>query len=50
MELENKENNRYLKVRDERIKTQMTHLESKHKQEFDATVAKLDNLLKENDK
>ncbi|CDW85760.1 UNKNOWN [Stylonychia lemnae] len=49
-ELEDKENEKYLAQREEKIRTQLAHMEHKHSLEREALRKKIDTQLKEKDK
>lgn len=49
-ELEDKENEKYQAQRDEKIRTQLAHMQHKHSLEREALKKKIDTHLKERDK
>ncbi len=44
------ESNKYMEQRDERIRTQLAHMNSKHLMERDVLVKKVETALREQDK
>ena len=49
-ELEQKESDKYLMQRDEKIRTQQAHMDYKHNLEKDALIKKIETQMKEQDK